>query len=317
MNTGIMDLIHGNMPGSKPRAKPPRLYLGSPEKFIDIDDEDVFQKTTIPEMEARGWNAISMEPQHLIQPVPPARQHDDPVRHYLLGIDGRISWPRARPQHHILKFQKRVKPRSSEQDASSKLWRYFHPEGWKCGDPEIGSKDYDEAQRALSELVPRYGLFRKGLYTDIGYESFVSDDRGRGMLKVVNTAFKDAIEAVEPRIHHFFPYEIRCDDGRIAEDYWIFVHRGSVRAIDPIASCFIEKFRDDGTSYFSSYVPWMHTEAAENRIVVRADAMAGRHYAVDDALSSDRPIISAALAERLRPILWKNQTPVPVITRNG
>jgi hypothetical protein len=100
----------------------------------------------------------------------------------------------------------------------------------------------------------RYGLFRKGLYADIGYESDVGDDRGGGRLNVVNTA-KDAIEAVEPRVHHFFPYEIRCDDGRLIEDYWIFVHRGTIRAFDPIASCFVQNCREDGIDYFYSLCP--------------------------------------------------------------
>ena len=44
--------------------------------------------------------------------------------------------------------------------------------------------------------------------------------------------------------------------------------------------------------------------------------MGGRHYAIDPVLDSDRPIISAALAGKLRAVLWKNQQPVPVITRN-
>jgi hypothetical protein len=298
-----------------PKSKPPRLYLGSPEKLIEIDDWDVFRKKTIPELQAAGWNAVRMEGQELTHPVPPPQPQDDPVRYYFLGIVGTVPWPRARPRHHILKFQKALKPRSSqEENVSSKIWFYFHPKGWQPGDPEIGSKDYDEAHLALSEFVPRDGLFGKGLYADIGYESVAGDDRGSGRLKVVNTAFKDAIESVEPRIHHFFPYEIRCDDGRLIEDYWIFVHRGSVRAVDPIASCFVRNFRDDGTDYFESYAPWEHTEAAENRIVVRGDEMGGRHYAVDPL--DDRPLISAVLAERLRSVLWKNQQLIPVIVRN-
>ncbi len=248
-------------------------------------------------------------------PVPPAQPQDDPVRYYFLGIVGTVPWPRARPKHHIHKFQKPLKPRASvEENAESKIWSYFHPEGWQLGDPETGSKDYDEAHRALSEFIPRYGLFRKALYADIGYETDVSDDRGSGTLKAVNTAFKDAIESVEPRVHHFFPYEIRCDDGRIIQDYWIFVHRGSVLALEPIASCFVQHFREDGTGYFHSYVVWTHTEAAENRIVVSGGALGGRHYAMDPR--DGRPIISAALAERLRPVVWKNQKPIPLIVRN-
>jgi hypothetical protein len=167
-----------------PRTKPSRLYLGSPEKFIEIDDWDVFRKKTIPELQAAGWNAVRMEGQELTHPVPPPQPQDDPVRYYFLGIVGTMPWPRARPKHHIHKFQKPLKPRSGEENADSKIWSYFHPEGWQLGDPEIGSKDYDEAHRALSEFMPRYGLFRKGLYADNGYESFVGDDRGSGMLKV-------------------------------------------------------------------------------------------------------------------------------------
>jgi hypothetical protein len=299
-----------------PRTKPSRLYLGSPEKFIEIDDWDVFRKKTIPELQAAGWNAVRMEGQELTHPVPPPQPQDDPVRYYFLGIVGTMPWPRARPKHHIHKFQKPLKPRSGEENADSKIWSYFHPEGWQLGDPEIGSKDYDEAHRALSEFMPRYGLFRKGLYADNGYESFVGDDRGSGMLKVVNTAFKDAIESVEPRVHHFFPYEIRCNDGRIIQDYWIFVHRGTVRAFDPIASCHVQHFREDGVAYFHSYVVWTHTEAAENRIVVSGSALDGRHYAIDPQLDNHRPLVSAAPAERLRPVLWKNQQPIPVIVRN-
>jgi hypothetical protein len=158
-----------------------------------------------------------------------------------------------------------------------------------------------------------YGLFRKGLYADIGYESDVGDGRGSGRLNVVNTA-EDAIESVEPRVHHFFPYEIQCDDGRLIEGYWIFVHRGTVRAFDPIASCFVQNIREDGIDYFHSYASWTHTEAAENRIVVSGGALGGRHYAIDPR--DGRPIISAALAGRLRPVLWKNQQPIPVIVRN-
>lgn len=38
----------------------------------------------------------------------------------------------------------------------------------------------------------------------------------------------------------------QCDDGRLIEDYWIFVHRGTVRAFDPIASCFVQIFVKTG-----------------------------------------------------------------------
>jgi hypothetical protein len=305
------------MPSRLSKTRPSRLYLGSPEKFIEIHDWDLFQKKTIPELQAAGWNAVRMEGQELTNPVPPARPQDDPVRWYFLGIVDTVPWPRARPKYQMSKFQKPLKPRASEEaDAELKIWSYFRPKGWQLGDPEIGSTDYDEAHRALSEFIPRYGLFRKGLYADNGYESFVGDDRRSGMLKVVNTAFKDAVESVEPRVHHFFPYEIRCDDGRVIEDYWIFVHRGTVRAVDPIASCFLQNFREDGTAYSNTYVPWMHTEAAENRIVVSSSALGGRHYAIDPWLDGHRPLVSAALAERLRPVLWKNQQPIPVIVRN-
>jgi hypothetical protein len=298
-----------------PRTKPSRLYLGSPDKCIEIDDWDVFRKKTIPELQAAGWNAVPMEGQGLTHPVPPARPQDDPVLYYLLGIVDTVPWPRARPKHHIHKFQKPLKPLSSaEENADLKIWLYFHPKDWQLGDPEIGSKDYDEAHRALSEFIPRYGLFGEGLYADIGYESIVGDDRARGLLNIVSTAFKDAIESVEPRVHHFFPYEIRCADGRIIQDYWIFVHRGSVTALDPIASCFVQHFREDGIGYFHNYVSWTHTEVAENRLVVSGDALGGRHYAIDP--HDSRPIISAALAERLRPVVWKNQQPIPLTVRN-
>ena len=313
MFKSILELIYGVVPGRTPKQKPPRLYLGSPDKFIEIDDWDLFRKQTIPQLEAGGWNAVRMEGQETVHPVPPVHPQDDPVRYYFLGIVGTVPWPRARPKHDIRKFQKPLQPRSSEQDVSSKIWSYFHRD-WTW-DSDIGATDYDEAQRALSEFMPRHGVFGKGLYADIGYETFAGDDRGSGMLKVVSTAFKDAIESVEPRIHHFFPYEIRCDDDRVIEDYWIFVHRGGVHAVDPTASCFMQTFREDGTDYFQSYVPWSHTEAAENRIVLTAGALGGRHYAIDPMLCSDRPVISAALAEKLRPVLWKNQQPIPVITR--
>jgi hypothetical protein len=87
-----------------------------------------------------------------------------------------------------------------------------------------------------------------------------------------------------------------------------------VTAFDTIASCFVQQFREDGTGYFSNYVSWTHTEWAENRLVVSGGALGGRHYAIDPR--DGRPIISAALAERLRPVVWKNQQPVPLIVRN-
>jgi hypothetical protein len=88
----------------------------------------------------------------------------------------------------------------------------------------------------------------------------------------------------------------------------------SVTALDPIGSCFVQHFREDGTGYFSSYVSWTQTEVAENRLVVSGGALGGRHYAIDP--HDSRPIISAALAERLRPVAWKNQRPIPLIVRN-
>ncbi len=51
----IYELIYGKGTSSPPpRTKPSRLYLGSPEKFIEIDDWDVFRKKTIAGTASRG-----------------------------------------------------------------------------------------------------------------------------------------------------------------------------------------------------------------------------------------------------------------------
>ena len=118
MAKDIYELIYGEMPLSppRPRRKPSRLYLGSPEKFIEIHDWDVFRKKTLPELEAGGWETQSQS-----QPIPPEGPQDDPVRYYFVGIVGTVPWPRKRPKHHIYKFQKRLKPRSIEENVSSKI----------------------------------------------------------------------------------------------------------------------------------------------------------------------------------------------------
>jgi len=315
MVKSIFDLMDGTPDKPSKRRLYARLYLGTVDDFIDIWDWEECRGTIAPKLTAKGWNQNPRWRERAIPAVPPEQPPDEPVGYSLLGIVEEVPWPKKRPKKVISAFQK---PRPEAKDAGPKdadtqirrlLDDYFDNNGYS----RFGQKEYRELYDTIAPLVPGYGLFKKQLYKEIGYSSDISDNFTRTSFTIVRSDFKDALESLEPDRHFFFPYEIRCDDGRTINDYWIFLPTGKVEAVDPYASCFIEKFSDVGSDHFVDYVPWTETEAARNRVVVRKSVLDGRHYVVDEHFGAGRPIISSDLAKALETVLWKNQKPVPLI----
>jgi len=317
MAKSILDLVDPPAVKSTSARLLARLYLGAADEYIDIWNWQEFRSKIAPQLARRGWNQKVEWQNTAIPAVPPEQVPDRPPGYFLLGIVQEVAWPKSRPKHTISTFQKprpeteNPGPKDADVQVRRLLEEYSKTLDFSCFD----EKDYLDLYDRVAPLVPEFGLFKKQLYKDIGYTSEISDNFTYTSFTIVRSDFKDAVSSLEPYNHLFFPYEIRCDDGRIINDYWIFFSLGKVDAVDPYASCFIKKFSEVGFDHFIDYVPWTETEAARNRVVVRKDAVDGRHYVVDKHFGPGRPIISLELAQKLENILWNNQRAVPIIVR--
>jgi|GEM_PF-3398568 len=317
MVKSIFDLMDGTSNEPQKKRLYARLYLGTAEEYIDIWDWDEFRRKIAPQLTRKGWNQNPSWRERAMPAVPPEQPPDNPAQYFLLGIVEEVPWPSSRPKNTISVFQKprpdtaEAGPKDADAQARRMVDEYFKKNDYS----QFGRREYQELRDRIAPLIPGYGLFKKQLHKEIGYSNEISDNFTRTSFTIVRSDFKAALESLEPDRHFFFPYEIRCDDGRQINDYWIFLPTGKVEAVDPYASCFIEKFSEVGSDHFLDYVPWTETEAARNRVVVKKEALDGRHYVVDKHFGAGRPIISYSLSKIIEKIVWNNQKSIPILVR--
>jgi hypothetical protein len=110
----------------------------------------------------------------------------------------------------------------------------------------------------------------------------------------VNTKIKDAIEAIEPGVHQFFPVEVTFPDGSLAEPYWYLnaVNRVNAIALEHCVQVY-ERFYD--RDLYPGWSDFVYNRMPETIIAIHKEKVAGMALWIDYKL--DQNFISEDLAK--------------------
>jgi hypothetical protein len=162
--------------------------------------------------------------------------------------------------------------------------------------------------RLPSELIPTHASLKKDGPKSIKHCTYIRAFDGRASYLLMSKEWRDAIEDVEPGVHQFFPYQFRCESGRIIDGYYLFHNFAVMSALDGAASGFTRMIAIDGVTPYWTAPPTRITRGIAP--VMYRDQVSGHHYWYDKTVGLY--CVSRALGRLVYKLLPKNVVLWPI-----